>query len=122
MRLPFSGGGYIEQKYTLHEDSYRMDNLLSFVGMGDVIPGNVSSFDIDFNVTVPRMEKGYRNESQYSKLNYYYEGDKKPEAIGNGRNGETPHRLEAELVRVPAAVLLRDHARTRRIQLRRARN
>ncbi len=58
MRLPFSGGGYIEQKYTLHEDSYRMDNLLSFVGMGDVIPGNVSSFDIDFNVTVPRMEKG----------------------------------------------------------------
>ena len=95
MRLPFSGGGYIEQKYTLHEDSYRMDNLLSFVGMGDVIPGNVSSFDIDFNVTVPRMEKGYRNESQYSKLNYYYEGDKKPEAIGNGRNGE--RRIDSKL-------------------------
>ena len=92
---PFSGGGYIEQKYTLHEDSYRMDNLLSFVGMGDVIPGNVSSFDIDFNVTVPRMEKGYRNESQYSKLNYYYEGDKKPEAIGNGRNGE--RRIDSKL-------------------------
>ena len=95
MRLPFSGGGYIEQKYTLHEDSYRMDNLLSFVGMGDVIPSNVSSFDIDFNVTVPRMEKGYRNESQYSKLNYYYEGDKKPEAIGNGRNGE--RRIDSKL-------------------------
>ena len=95
MRLPFSGGGYIEQKYILHEDSYRMDNLLSFVDMDGVIPGNVSSFDIDFNVTVPRMEKGYRNESQYSKLNYYYEGDKKPEAIGNGRNGE--RRIDSRL-------------------------
>lgn len=95
MRLPFSGGGYIEQKYILHEDSYRMDNLLSFVDMDGVIPGNVSSFDIDFNVTVPRMEKGFRNESQYSKLNYYYEGDKKPEAIGNGRNGE--RRIDSKL-------------------------
>ena len=95
MRLPFSGGGYIEQKYILHEDSYRMDNLLSFVGMDGVIPRNVSSFDIDFNVTVPRMEKGYRNESQYSKLNYYYEGDKKPEFIGNGRDGE--RRIDSRL-------------------------
>ena len=31
MRLPFAGGGYIEQKYTLHPDSYQMDNLISFV-------------------------------------------------------------------------------------------
>ena len=30
MRLPFAGGGYIEQKYTLREDSYQLDNLLSF--------------------------------------------------------------------------------------------
>lgn len=95
MRLPFSGGGYIEQKYMLHKDSYRMDNLLSFVGMDDVIPKNVGSFDIDFGVTVPRMEKGYRNESQYSKLNYYYEGDKKPESIGNARNGE--RRVDSKL-------------------------
>lgn len=95
MRLPFSGGGYIEQKYILHKDSYRMDNLLSFVGMDNVIPKNVGSFDIDFSVTVPRMEKGYRNESQYSKLNYYYEGDKKPESIGNGRNGE--RRVDSKL-------------------------
>lgn len=95
MRLPFSGGGYIEQKYMLHKDSYRMDNLLSFVGMDNVIPKNVGSFDIDFGVTVPRMEKGYRNESQYSKLNYYYEGDKKPESIGNARNGE--RRVDSKL-------------------------
>ena len=44
-RLPFANGGYIEQKYTLAADSYKVDNLLSFVGMQDIIPRNVSSYD-----------------------------------------------------------------------------
>ena len=86
MRLPFDGGRYIEQRWILPEDSYQVKNLVSFVGEG-LIPRNVSSFDIDFKITVPRMEKGYKNEVQYSKLNYYYSGDKKPEEIGRGRNG-----------------------------------
>ncbi len=87
MRLPFASGGYLEQKYTLLADSYRVNNELSFVGMDSTIPRNVTMFDLDFNVTVPRMEKGYKNEAQYSKLDYYFEGDKKPEEIGKGRNG-----------------------------------
>ena len=61
MRLPFAGGGYIEQKYTLHPDSYELSNLLSFVDMQNVLPRNVSMFDLDFNVVMPRMEKGYKN-------------------------------------------------------------
>ena len=95
MRLPFAGGGYIEQKYTLHADSYRVDNLLSFVDMQNVIPRNVNMFDIDFDMTLPRMEKGYKNESQYSKLDYYFEGDKKPTEIGRGRNAS--RRVDSKL-------------------------
>lgn len=95
MRLPFSNGGYIEQKYLLHEDEYRVENLLSFVGMQGVIPRNVSSFDLDFSITVPRLEKGYKNESQYSKLDFYYQGDKKPEELGRGRNGSK--RVDSKL-------------------------
>ena len=95
MRLPFAGGGYIEQKYTLRADSYQVDNLLSFVEMGNVIPRNVTMFDLDFNVTMPRMEKGYKNESQYSKLDYYFTGDKKPSEIGRGRNGS--RRIDSKL-------------------------
>ena len=87
MRLPFSGGGYIEQKYTLMKDSYSLNETLSFVGMQDLIPRNVGSFDVDFDAVIPRMEKGYKNESQYSRLNYYFPDDKKPENIGNGRKG-----------------------------------
>ena len=95
MRLPFAQGGYIEHKYVLRNDSYSVDNLLSFVGMQGVIPRNVSSFDLDFSLTIPRMEKGYRNESQYSKIDYYFEGDKKPEEVGRGRNGS--RRVDSKL-------------------------
>ena len=95
MRLPFEGGGYIEQKYTLLGDSYRVDNQLSFVEMQGVIPRNVSSYDIDFEVTMPRMEKGYKNETQYSKLDYYFDGDKKPVEIGRGRSASK--RVESRL-------------------------
>ena len=95
LRLPFAGGGCIEQSYVLHADSYRVDNLLSFKGMQAVIPRNVSVFDLDFDVTMPRMEKGYKNETQYSKLDYYFEGDKKPVEIGRGRNAS--RRVDSKL-------------------------
>ena len=86
-RLPFSGGGYIEQLYVLHEGQYMVDNVLSFNGMESIIPRNVYSVDIDWAVTIPRMEKSYKNESQYSKLDFYQPGDKKPVEMGRGRNG-----------------------------------
>ncbi len=86
MRLPFAGGGYIQQKYWLTEGSYMMQNELSFVGMDGIIPRNVSSIDIDWSVIIPRLEKGYKNEKQYSKLDYYFAGDKKPEEIARGKN------------------------------------
>ncbi len=95
MRLPFAGGGYIQQKYMLASDSFQVENEFSLVGMGNVIPRNVSAFDIDWNVVIPRMEKGYRNEKQYSKLNYLFPGEKKPERVGVGRDGDA--RVDAKI-------------------------
>jgi len=88
MRLPFTGGGYIEQKYTLVPDSYSVNQTLSLVGMGHLIPRNVNTIDVDFSATIGRMEKGYKNETQYSRLNYYFPEDSKPGNIGNGRKGD----------------------------------
>ena len=86
MRLPFAQGGYIQQKYALSEGSYIVHNELSFVGMENIIPRNVSMLDIDWSVIIPRLEKGYKNEKQYSKIDYYFDGDKKPEETGRGRD------------------------------------
>ncbi len=65
-----------------------MQNELSFINMDGLIPRNVSMFDLDWSVVIPRLEKGYKNEKQYSKLDYYFTGDKKPEEIGRGRDGD----------------------------------
>ena len=85
-RLPFMGGGCIEQLYTIHEGEYMVDNLLSFKNMDGIIPRNVYSIDLDWGVTIPRMEKSYKNETQYSKLNIYYPDEKKPVEVGRGRS------------------------------------
>lgn len=95
MRLPFSGGGYIQQKYVIHEGSYAVDSELSFEKMGNIIPRNVSTFDVDWSVVIPRMEKGYKNEVQYSKLDYMFPGEKKPSEIGRGRSAEK--RIDSKL-------------------------
>ena len=84
MRLPFRNGGYLEQKFILPEDSYMVRNEMSFVNAGDLIPRRINSFDIDWNVIISRLEKGYTNEKQYSKLDYYFSGEKKPEQLGRG--------------------------------------
>ena len=86
MRLPFAGGGFIEQKYSIREGEYMVRNALSFVGMENVIPKNVFSVDLDYSMTIPRLEKGYKNESQYSKLDWYFSGEKKPADIGRARS------------------------------------
>ena len=88
MQLPFAQGGYIQQVFALSEGSYMVQNELSFVGMENVIPRNVSNVDIDWNIIIPRLEKGYKNEKQYSKVNYYFTGDKKSEEFGRGRDGD----------------------------------
>ncbi len=95
MRLPFMQGGYIQQVYKLAKGSYMVENELSFVGLGNVIPRNVSMLDIDWSLIIPRLEKGYRNEKQYSKLDYYFDGDKKPEEIA--RNKDQSKRVDSRI-------------------------
>ncbi len=76
--------------------------------MENVIPKNVFSFDVDYFVTMPRMEKGYKNEVQYSKLTTI-STEKKPEAIEKGRGSSSAEDRQGVLVRLPAAVLLGHH-------------
>ena len=94
MRLPFAQGGYIQQKYVLSQGSYMVHNELSFVGMDDVIPNRVSSVDLNWKTVVPRLEKGYKNEKQYSKIDYYVPDEKSPEEMGKGKNDSK--RLDAK--------------------------
>ena len=93
--LQFAGGGSIIQRYALSEGSYMMTNTLTFKDMDNVIPKNATFCDFDWALTIPRMVKGYKNEMQYSKVDYYFDGEKKPEEIGRGRNASK--RIENSL-------------------------
>ena len=85
MRLPYEGG-YIQQKYWLPEDSYMLQNELSFIGIDNIVDNITDTYRTDWKVFIPRLEKGYKNEKQYSKLDYYFSGEEEVEEIARGKD------------------------------------
>lgn len=77
MRLYFSDTAYIEHEYRLGHGTYMVDFNVRMVGMDRHIPRNASQFDIVWNMDVPRLERGYKNEQAYSTVDYKYPGDVK---------------------------------------------
>lgn len=71
-RLYFDDDSYVENTYLLTNDSYLMTNNLRFVNMNQYIPRSQSRLRMSWDVNIPRIEKGYKNEKQYSKVAYKY--------------------------------------------------
>ena len=86
MRLNFNQGAYIEHSYTLPSGSYMVDLKVKMVGMNALIKRNVSSIGVDWNLNLPRLEKGYDNEKNYSTIVYKYPGDDAVEDLGLRRD------------------------------------
>ena len=110
MRLYFSDTAFIEHRYFLPADSYMVDFDVHMVNMDRHIPRNASQFEIAWNMDVPRLERGYKNEQNYSTVDFKYPGDREPRHHARRRTlrrqpprGDHPHRV----VCLPAAVLLR---------------
>jgi len=80
------GGGRIIQTYSLTEGSYLVDYKVAFKDFDATLPGRVSSIKLNYNLAIPRMEKGFRNEKQYSKLNYAFAGEDDIEDIGGSKD------------------------------------
>ena len=85
MKLPYEGG-YIQQKYWIDGDSYMLKNEMSFVGASNLIDKVTDSYRTDWKLYIPRLEKGYKNEKQYSKLDYYFSGEEAPEEIARAKD------------------------------------
>lgn len=81
-RLNFEGGASLDYEYTLPKEGYMANFNIVTRKMGEIIPRNVSSFDLDWSVKISRFEKGYDNEKNYSTVNYKYPGDKSVENLG----------------------------------------
>ena len=82
LRLYFTPEAYIENRYTLKKDSYLLNFEVNMHGMDKVLPRNVSSFDFNWTVDIPRLEKGFDNEKSYSTIVYKFPGDNSIDNLG----------------------------------------
>lgn len=95
-RLPYGADAYIEHVYTLPQDSYMMDFHLRMVGMDKYISRNMSQLGIDWRMDIPRLERGYENEKNYSTIAYKYPGDDDVEDLGL-RKAESKEDISTKL-------------------------
>nr|WP_320118817.1 membrane protein insertase YidC [uncultured Marinifilum sp.] len=76
MRLSAGEGKYIEYKYTLEPDSYKVGFDINVVGMQDVISLNQRDLTFNWAADIPSKEKGRKFENQYTALYYkFFEDD-----------------------------------------------
>ena len=80
-RLPFGENAYIEHEYVLNPDEYMVDFNLRMVGMDRYI-SRKSGVAVDWNLDIPRLERGYENEKNYSTIAYKFPGDENVEDLG----------------------------------------
>ena len=86
MRLNFSDTSYIEAAYALKEGSYLVDYTLNFVGMDKILDPRTNHVTMDWVVDLPRLEKGYTNEKNYSAVAYRYASNSDVKTIGQRKD------------------------------------
>ena len=76
MRLPFDADSYIEVTYNLPAESYMLDYDIRFVNMNDILDRRTTQVEMKWVADLPRLEKGYKNERNYSTVAFRYAGEK----------------------------------------------
>ncbi len=75
MSLNLAGGATWNIRYTLPQDSYRLQMEITQNGMERIIPANTVDLDMYWDMKMPRQEKGRMFEERNSALYYKYVGD-----------------------------------------------
>lgn len=88
-RLYVDTTSYIEYNYILPQESYMVDLNIKVVGMSNHIPRNMSFMDLEWFVDVPRQEKGYNNEKNYSTVVYKFPNSTSVEDLGLRKDNST---------------------------------
>jgi YidC/Oxa1 family membrane protein insertase len=81
-RLYIDTASFIQYRYTLPSDSYMLSLDVTFKGMEGIIPRNVTSADLLWRLDLPRLEKGYDNEKNYSTVVYKFPNVNSVEDLG----------------------------------------
>ena len=86
LRLQFEENAWLDAVYSLASDSYMLGYQLHFVGMDQVLERTTGRMNLKWVVDVPRLEKGYQNERNYSGVAYKYLANNEVKTLGKRRD------------------------------------
>ena len=86
LRLRFEENAWIDAVYSLAEGSYMLGYQLRFVGMDQVLDRRTNQLNLKWVLDVPRLEKGYQNERNYSGVAYKYMTNNEVKTLGKRRD------------------------------------
>lgn len=86
LRLQFEENAWIDAVYALASDSYMLGYQLHFVGMDQVLDRRTGQMNLKWVLDVPRLEKGYQNERNYSGVAYKYMANNEVKSLGKRRD------------------------------------
>ncbi len=95
LRLNAGEDRYIEYEYSLAPDASMMDFNIRFVGMNEVIPQQ-SLLNLEWITHAPHLEKGEKNENNYTTIGYKFYQDDVDEIRSRG-NDEANEEINTEL-------------------------
>ena len=86
LRLRFSDSAWIDAVYSLASGSYKLGYDLHFSGMDQVLDRRTGRMTLKWVLDVPRLEKGYQNERNYSGVAYKYLVSGEVKSLGKRRD------------------------------------
>ncbi len=81
-RLAVDSSSFIEFSYLLPAGSYMLDFNVRFSAMKRLLSRSSTMFDVEWMLDLPRLEKGYDNEKNYSSVLFRYPNSKDVENLG----------------------------------------
>ena len=86
LRLQFEEGAWLDAVWSLASGSYLAGCQLHFVGMDRVLDRRTGQMSLKWVLDVPRLEKGYQNERNYSGVAYKYLANNEVKTLGRRRD------------------------------------
>lgn len=88
MRLPIEQDSYLDFRYKLRSDDYRLDFGIVGHNLERLLPANTSLQDVEWAQRIPQQEQSHKFEAQYSSIYYYTRGGDVDDLSTSGRDEE----------------------------------
>lgn len=88
MRLPIEQDSYLDFRYKLRLDDYRLDFGIVGHNLERLLPANTSLQDVEWAQRIPQQEQSHKFEAQYSSIYYYTRGGDVDDLSTSGRDEE----------------------------------